>query len=42
VRPPGAKTTVSEHGRRLKLKISAPAVDNNANANLLALAAEKL
>jgi len=35
---PGAKTTeaVGEHGARLKLKISAPPVDNKANAHLLA------
>jgi uncharacterized protein len=35
---PGAKVTavVGEHGGRLKLKISAPPVDNKANAHLLA------
>ncbi|NDP49207.1 MAG: DUF167 domain-containing protein [Sulfuriferula multivorans] len=35
---PGAKLTVvvGEHGGRLKLKIAAPAVDNKANAHLLA------
>lgn len=34
---PGAKTTavVGEHGGRLKLKISAPPVDNKANVQLL-------
>jgi len=35
---PGAKTTeaTGEHGGRLKLKISAPPVDNKANVHLLA------
>ena len=35
---PAARLTaaVGEHGRRLKLKIAAPAVDNKANALLLA------
>jgi len=41
---PGAKTTavVGEHGGRLKLKIAAPAVDNKANAHLLAWLATQL
>ena len=41
---PGAKVTaaVGEHGGRLKLKISAPAVDNKANAHLLAWLAVQL
>ncbi|MDP1864369.1 MAG: DUF167 domain-containing protein [Thiobacillus sp.] len=35
---PAARVTavVGEHGGRLKLKIAAPAVDNKANAHLLA------
>ena len=41
---PGAKVTaaVGEHGGRLKLKIAAPAVDNKANAHLLAWLAAQL
>ena len=41
---PGAKATaaVGEHGGRLKLKIAAPAVDNKANAHLLAWLAAQL
>jgi hypothetical protein len=41
---PGAKITaaVGEHGGRLKLKIAAPAVDNKANAHLLAWLAAQL
>lgn len=41
---PGAKVTtvVGEHGGRLKLKISAPAVDNKANTFLLAWLATQL
>jgi len=41
---PGAKHTaaVGEHGGRLKLKIAAPAVDNKANALLLAWLAAQL
>jgi len=41
---PGAKPTavVGEHGGRLKLKIAAPAVDNKANAHLLAWLATQL
>jgi uncharacterized protein YggU (UPF0235/DUF167 family) len=41
---PGEKQTaaVGEHGGRLKLKISAPAVDNKANAHLLAWLAAQL
>lgn len=41
---PGAKITeaVGEHGGRLKLKIAAPAVDNKANAHLLAWLAARL
>jgi hypothetical protein len=41
---PGAKRTgaVGEHGGRLKLKIAAPAVDNKANAHLLAWLAVRL
>jgi uncharacterized protein (TIGR00251 family) len=41
---PGARQTavVGEHGGRLKLKIAAPAVDNNANAHLLAWLAAHL
>ncbi|MDP2111143.1 MAG: DUF167 domain-containing protein [Thiobacillus sp.] len=41
---PGAKVTaaVGEHGGRLKLKIAAPAVDNRANAHLLAWLAAQL
>jgi len=41
---PGAKTTYAagEHGGRLKLKISAPPVDNKANAHLLAWLAVRL
>ena len=41
---PGAKFTavVGEHGGRLKLKISAPAVDNKANTFLLAWLATQL
>jgi len=41
---PGAKTTeaVGEHGGRLKLKISAPPVDNKANVHLLAWLAAQL
>jgi len=41
---PVAKTTavVGEHGGRLKLKIAAPAVDNKANAHLLAWLATQL
>jgi len=41
---PGAKSTgvVGEHGDRLKLKISAPPVDNKANAFLLDWVASQL
>ena len=41
---PGAKLTevAGEHGGRLKLKISAPPVDNKANAFLLSWLASKL
>jgi uncharacterized protein (TIGR00251 family) len=41
---PGAKSTgvVGEHGDRLKLKISAPPVDNKANAFLLDWVASRL
>jgi len=41
---PGAKTTavVGEHGGRLKLKISAPPVDNKANVHLLTWLAAQL
>ena len=41
---PGAKSTsvVGEHGGRLKLKISAPPVDNKANAHLLGWLAARL
>lgn len=41
---PGAKVTtvVGEHGGRLKLKISAPPVDNKANEHLLAWLAARL
>lgn len=41
---PGVKVTaaVGEHGSRLKLKIAAPAVDNKANAHLLAWLAAQL
>ncbi len=41
---PGAKTTApaGEHGGRLKLKISAPPVDNKANVHLLAWLAAQL
>lgn len=41
---PGAKFTavVGEHGGRLKLKISAPPVDNKANTFLLAWLATQL
>lgn len=41
---PGAKVTaaVGEHGGRLKLKISAPPVDNKANTHLLAWLARQL
>lgn len=41
---PGARTTevAGEHGGRLKLKISAPPVDNKANAYLLAWLASRL
>ena len=41
---PGAKASaaVGEHGGRLKLKIAAPAVDNKANAHLLAWLAAQL
>jgi hypothetical protein len=41
---PGARSTeiVGEHGGRLKLKISAPPVDNKANAVLLAWLAARL
>ena len=41
---PGAKATavVGEHGGRLKLKISAPPVDNKANVHLLIWLAAQL
>ena len=41
---PGAKSTsvVGEHGGRLKLKISAPPVDNKANVHLLTWLAAQL
>lgn len=41
---PGARVTevAGEHGGRLKLKISAPPVDNKANAFLLAWLAARL
>ncbi len=41
---PGAKVTAAagEHGGRLKLKISAPPVDNKANAHLLDWLAKQL
>lgn len=41
---PGAKVTavVGEHGGRLKLKISAPPVDNKANEHLLTWLAARL